>query len=719
MSVFRARGILLACLLSVCSPTLGDVDRDPDRTSQTVSQIGEAPDGSPLHFWNPGESWPGGLQFDPRLDQPVNFWKAGISLSEVFASVNDQIAVEIGFVPPGDDNERICVTLYLNSDDPPSLRELMAQLSWVTGCMFASDGRQQPHYYLLHTSKEGGPLERVQRERAEQQEALARASDEMHAGIRDTMLAKLPELRNALALSREEAIRRYHGTDDCLLLAALDPLRRATAEVVLALVEDRVGQLRTDLGVQTRFRLSQLTPARRAVVLGAVEVHLPTWQQLVQPHLEEPDAQGRWTDWSWVEEMDPEVLVVTGATGFFVVIRDPDGRGEHGNASAAFRLRRLQVLADPRTYGPEESAIEVDLRRLLGEEIGEEEERRIHLAFRERRAQIDQRSRLEAVLRGSFTLSADTEALLSDLRLPIGPDHSYTLWQIQELVAATSGRHVVSDCFVQNPYSMRGDFDVLRLDAEPKVSALLALASMCRMKRPPHDMSSIGLDGWEWGDAGAFLRFRSRERALCRAAFLPQSICNALDAWLAPHLPEQGNSEQSWPAIFVPADLQRCAWLVARLSPEQIAWGGTLVYEDLSDPVNAYRHYFRGQVMGMLQQAGHLCEMFQAFGEDEWDRLLDEGIVWGGSFSAAATQHDRERGFWTERRRGDVLRLVEPNELALADVQADVGPIDFLIVTVARDGEAIESEALPLNIYVAPKPVASLIAREVHSECVP
>ena len=64
--------------------------------------------------WHPSESWPGGKQFDPRLDQSVSFWGAGIPLKDVFAGVKEQTGVEIGFFPPGDANERICVTLYLN-----------------------------------------------------------------------------------------------------------------------------------------------------------------------------------------------------------------------------------------------------------------------------------------------------------------------------------------------------------------------------------------------------------------------------------------------------------------------------------------------------------------------------------------------------------------------------------------------------------------------------
>lgn len=678
-------------------------------------RLGQAPDGRPLYLWQADRPHQGGTQFDDRLNAPVVFWHTGAPLQEVFGEIERQTGVHIGVLPPGDDNERICVTLYLNSDDPPSLRALMVQLSWVTGCTFASDDHQQPRYYLLHASKEGGALERVRWEREEQRQALYRASLQVHADIREEMLAKLPELREALALSREEAIQRYRGRDDCLLLAALDPERRATAAVVLAVADELLEQLRPNFENPTRFRLSRLTPEQHRLVRQAVDVYLPTWQRLVQPQFEEPDAQGRWTDWSWVEETDPELQIVTGATFFSVLLADPDRRDEDGNQSDQFRLGHLEVLADPRTHGVPDPETEIDLRQLLGEEIDKEEQRRIRADIHRRRSHIAGRRELEAALRGSYMLSADTEVVLSDLRLPIEPDDSYAPWQIQELVAAASGLHVISDCFVQDPHSIGRDLDLLRPEAGPDVSALLALALMCRPRRPPHDTTSIGLEGWRWGDAGPFLRFRSREAGLCRAAFLPQPTCKALDDWLAPHLPKHREGEPNWPPILVPVDVWRCARLQDGLSPEQITWGRKLVYADPSEPLNAYRQSFREWITAMLEHVGHVCSMLAGLREDQWDRLLGEGIVWGVGFSAGATERDREHGFWTDRQTGDVLRLVEPSELALADIQGDAGPIDFHILTVLRDGKAIEQQIVPLNIYVAPSPVASLVARRTRT----
>ena len=118
--------------------------------------------------WVPSESWPGGRQYDPRLKRTVEFWGAGMPLREVFAAVKEQTGVEIGFWPPGDDNERICVNLYLNPEKPSTLRQLMAQLSWVTDCGFGVSGEEEeePSYCLLATSMKGGALRRMEEEQA-------------------------------------------------------------------------------------------------------------------------------------------------------------------------------------------------------------------------------------------------------------------------------------------------------------------------------------------------------------------------------------------------------------------------------------------------------------------------------------------------------------------------------------------------------------------------
>nr|NIN64343.1 hypothetical protein [Anaerolineae bacterium]NIN94628.1 hypothetical protein [Anaerolineae bacterium]NIQ77691.1 hypothetical protein [Anaerolineae bacterium] len=78
--------------------------------------------------WEPGESYQGGSDYDSRLDHSVQFWVAGASLATVFADIERQTGVRLGFLPEGDENTRVRVHLFLNRQDPPTLREFMAQL---------------------------------------------------------------------------------------------------------------------------------------------------------------------------------------------------------------------------------------------------------------------------------------------------------------------------------------------------------------------------------------------------------------------------------------------------------------------------------------------------------------------------------------------------------------------------------------------------------------
>ena len=160
--------------------------------------------------WLPTESHPGGAQYDPRLDRQVSFWGAGIVLPDVFGSIKTQTGVEIGFWPPGDENERVRVNLFLNPEDPPALRDLMAQLSWVLGCAFSYERAEEadPRYCLLSTNIRFGVKRRL---RAEQEEAERRRAAVMwrrQAELREQTAEKLEELQDGLALSREDAVER-------------------------------------------------------------------------------------------------------------------------------------------------------------------------------------------------------------------------------------------------------------------------------------------------------------------------------------------------------------------------------------------------------------------------------------------------------------------------------------------------------------------------------
>ena len=202
--------------------------------------------GPRLLSWLPYETHPGGAQFDARLDTPVNFWRAGLSLKEVFVGVAEQTGVEIQFWPAGDENERVHVNLYLNPDRPPSLRELMAQLAWVTGCTFAyeegEDADEPWTYYLLSTSVAGGAEERLEEERAEAMAAWQQEWDAF-APSKAAIAEGIAEYERALARSDRDLIALYSGVNDRLLVTMLEPRRRAAAEFGLGLDAESRGRL--------------------------------------------------------------------------------------------------------------------------------------------------------------------------------------------------------------------------------------------------------------------------------------------------------------------------------------------------------------------------------------------------------------------------------------------------------------------------------------------
>lgn len=173
--------------------------------------------------WRPDESYAGKAQADSRLDKPVRFWGAGILLADVFSQVREQTGVEIGFYPENDENRRVPVHLFLNPKNPPTLRSLMAQLSWVVDCPFlAADSPEGRSYYLMSSSVGAGAQERLQKAVEEIWEA--------RKGRWQAIGSKLDEYRQALDLPRDGLIDRYRSKDDLMLLNLLDPARRAATQ---------------------------------------------------------------------------------------------------------------------------------------------------------------------------------------------------------------------------------------------------------------------------------------------------------------------------------------------------------------------------------------------------------------------------------------------------------------------------------------------------------
>jgi len=554
------------------------------------TRLGEGPGGRTLYHWNPSESRPGGAQHDPRLEQPVRFFGAGLALSDVFSSLEEETGVKLDFWPPGDQNARVRVNLYLNREEPPKLRELMAQLMWVTDCTFAyaepTAGEKGPTYYLLRTSiAEGVPrapavLERRAEERAGS--AGPRSSPRDFETRKLVVRENVEELRQALALSREELIARYRGVNDYLLFILTNPRWRAGAEYLCGAIGsdfDPSTSTGSSANWWSKREWSDLNENERSLVARYTRFRKAEWDLINSTEVE-----------VWIEFHDDRLILSVAA-----LVEPPGGWlgvGAYYRPGLAPTPERASLEMERWSA----STIARCLRR-IGENVpqGQEEAAadRWKASLAKQRRELD----LRAQARGG--LSPATADLLASLALPVEPGRPYALWELQGAVAASSGLNVVSDCFWQPRRPLR--------DAQ---SALLALASAARAW--PGETRNLlereWMAGWEWQDAGSFLRFRSIDRDLWRASILPADVLAEVDELIHPYLPEV--EERECPpegfSLQVETDPLALIRIGSRLDDLQLAYGGLLLYEDPADPIAACRHALREAVLDLLcNQSGH------------------------------------------------------------------------------------------------------------------
>jgi len=555
------------------------------------------------------------------LKRTVEFWGAGMPLREVFAAVKEQTGVEIGFWPPGDDNERICVNLYLNPEKPSTLRQLMAQLSWVTDCGFGVSGEEEeePSYCLLATSMKGGALRRMEEEQAANVREWRASGRGSFLEAAQEVTEKLPELRRARELSQDELIARYRGVDDLVLLAMLDPGRRAVIEFVLDLPEEDYERFLSGHLVTREW--NELTSLQKSGVRSII-VH--NSQEVLA------------VDWS--SELPIRVtLHAPLAVGFSVVIESsgPPGSAAAGGVSCIAHVR----VTDVGTRWSAED--EIALRELLGEAVGLEERGAIIekweqelAARRERRRAASVRQELERRMVSQGPLSPGAEALLSSFALPEAFDDGCSLWQIQEAVASASGMHVVSDCFWQPRRDLREVIELLHREGQPEMTALLALRLSCLATVVPERLlywhANNDRAGWEWEDSGRFLRFRHLARDLWRAAFLPEAVLERIDAWLGPYTE---SAEGRGTAVEVKVDLEDACKLVAALDGWQAQHGGKSTYAEPNNEHNARLHALREKVLGEIGRNEPVFRFLATLGDDQWKLLRGRGLRWGKDLS--------------------------------------------------------------------------------------
>jgi hypothetical protein len=631
--------------------------------------------------WQPAESFPGGAQFDARLDAPAKFWGAGRPLRDVFTELTRQTGVQLGFADPQKDEPRLCVTLYLNPEKPPSLREVMAQLSWVTGCTFgfAQSETGEKSYSLLWSSVGQGTEAALAAQAVEQQEAFRTQRQTQRDAQAQSAAALLDEAKGALALSPQAAAARYRGSNDALLLNLLDPARRAA------------------LGF-----LTSLSDADREELLGG-------------------GRQGFSRDWSALSADQQAALTqALGLEGKLpaqgtVSVQADVGRGggltvsvgEGRDRTVLGRMRGLFSAGDLRGNQ------QVALQRLLGEVQTPEQEEAARSqqraawqaqAAERRQQQTQQREQAQEAAR---TLSSGCESQLASLTIPAAS--AGTLWQLQEAVAKASGQNVVSDCFWP-PRGFGRGFGRRGQDEASPANALEALSAACAGGgggfggraggRFGGGGGPVGDLGMRWGDAGSFLRFRSQRPDIWRAAVLPEEVRTQLDAWLQPFLASASDSAGPGNAPLA-GDVEKMSWLVGHLSDLQIRLGGAMPYEDPSDPQAARLQALRRATLQRVGMSLPALRLTATFTPEQWRQVKAEGLRWGYDLTpdqqAADVFQSLERAVPEERRREVVVQLGQSEERTFTQrdgTQRTVPPVPELQLLL--DGTVVDQVFLGL-----------------------
>ncbi len=628
---------------------------------------------APFTHWLPSDSYAGGKQYDPRLDQPVRFWGAGIPLRQVFFSIYEQSGIEIGFWPAGDINERVCVNLYLNRSAPPTLRELMAQLAWVTDCTFAYSQRElKPDYLLLSTSL-GGGMERelANRARTEQEEMRTQMERWKAEGLA-AVTAKLPEYRQALNLPRDELIRRYHGVDDKLLLNLLDSTRRQVTEFVCELPDSDIQQVLRGDAIHRQWR---------------------DWTIKQQMQLREGMSL---TD-EWLQRgVEFDVFSAGGLIGVLAMPLPTPGQ----NGLCMNVVPCDTIVSENASLGQHDLSYDetLQLRRLLDEITTSSEEK----AFRSQweatqAAKVDAQERwqLKDKIARSRNLTSEASEALSRVQVPVEWPNRYALWEVQQKVAASTTVSIVSDCFTQPRRYIDSDLRLLVTGDGARPTALDLLSASCISQE--HD------GGYEWSDAGSFLRFRSANRDIERASMLPLDALTTVDSWALPTLDEASLQEYGGVSVHIRINPRLLCQLILRLDDVQIRRGAGIIYEDPANRHNAALQQFRSRVMEPAATLPQLSRFLGSMSNDQWSRLQSDGLHWQyeltpdqqSSSMADLLQRDSE---WDPSR--GLLKIVERYSSEVED--DSIRPSAYVVMQALVDGHQLSSWEIPSIITLDP-----------------
>jgi len=593
-----------------------------------AATVGDQP-APTLTPWVSSQSYSRGPRFDPRLDADVVFWRAGLTLAKVFTGVAEQTGVEIACWPPGDENERVRVTLFLNAKKPPSVRDLLAQLAWITDCSFATEDTGRPEapyrYYLLSTSVADSAQTRLNEDR-EAAFAAMRQTWEERTPSEAEVSQRLDEYIAALDLSMGQLFARYQGVDDHLLAAMVDDQRRAAVGFLASLDSDSRESVLA--GEPVSFAWDELTGEQQAALESCLRA--PAFGFGGPGRRGPPDEL---TSWTGADVAHLQIFGLSFGSPMISAELAP-GETERRGRRGRFLMSPMLDLMGARELTPDEIAA---LRRARGERVSEEDEESLFREWRETRRGEMQTQRQERVREATeerfsqdLPLSPAVEDQLSSLQVPLDDEASYSLWQIQEAVAKATGLHIASDCFYQPPRNLRAEAESLYPGEPRRTSALLALRLAALSTEDSRRVGWMpGEDyraGWEWQDAGTFLHFRSRARDLWRAALLSPAAAAYLDSWFDTQLAQAVASKNQAPRVDVTVDTQWTSALVAGLTDLQLAHGGELICGDPQDETASYRQQLREGVLDALNPASEALRALSRLSDGQWELLRNAGL---------------------------------------------------------------------------------------------
>jgi len=603
-------------------------------------------------IWEPQKSVEGELQADPRLDQRVKFWRAGLTLPEVFAGVREQTGVEIRFWPQDDLNTRVRVNLFLSPEHPLSLRGVMTQLVWVTECAFAfADEPRGRTYYMLSVATTADARAKMA------VVAIAAGPDKRLASIRQTQrawqedsLARAQVYAHALALPREELIAQYRGRDDYLLYNLLEPKRRAAFELTLGLPQrDQEALIREESRIERS--LNDWDPRSRALI-ETIFSDEPWWGT------------------------GGEVRIVLSSDGLMSSVGAQTLRSRAEGSPPQWQLARGDVSwgwPEESEHSPQE---EVALRRLLGEQVSPEEETAY---VTERSARIDAEAKAQALAKegereeSNRSLSEGMIARLSRADLPLHFPDTYMLCELQEAVARAASVSVVSDSFCDIPRAVRRPGD-----GSSKTTPMSALEALSIVAYPRMDREELLADwedmtvgfclGWDWGNAGSVLRFRSLLRDIWRASFLPPDVVERMDSWARPYLTPEAMAKRS---MWIPVDPYEVLWVAGRLDTSQARYGSFLIYGNPASAEERWLSSFRYWVVKEIAWKP-IYGLLSTLSPKQWELARGDGIRMGYDLSSsqrALASESLSKLAWTGPLKG---------ELADCTMRVSAGPPEYV-----------------------------------------